>query len=144
MVASGRGAQLGVLFRNAEAIESLREIDTLVVDKTGTLTVGRPAFDRVIKVGAWKEHEVLALAAGLERSSEHPLARAIVDAAVASGNTPVPVGDFQSLTGRGVTGTHGGRKLALGNAALMKEVGATLDAIQSPVQELRNAGRTVM
>jgi Cu+-exporting ATPase len=144
MVASGRGAQLGVLFRNAEAIESLREIDTLVVDKTGTLTVGHPAFERAIVVGAWKEHELLALAAGLERSSEHPLARAIVDGAASSGITPAAVGDFQSLTGRGVTGTHKSRKVALGNAALMTDVGATIEPIQKEVEELRRSGRTVM
>jgi len=144
MVASGRGAQLGVLFRNAEAIESLREIDTLVVDKTGTLTVGHPVFDRVIAMGAWKEHELLALAAGLERSSEHPLARAIVEGASSSGITPAAISDFQSLTGRGVTGIHEGRKLALGNTALMKDVGATIEPIQKQVEELRQSGRTVM
>jgi Cu+-exporting ATPase len=144
MVASGRGAQLGVLFRNAEAIESLRQIDTLVVDKTGTLTVGQPAFDRVVVVDAWREPELLALAAGLERSSEHPLARAIVTAAASSGITPTPIRDFQSVTGQGVTGTHDGRKLALGNAALMTSVGASIASIQNEIEALRKAGRTVM
>ncbi len=144
MVASGRGARLGVLFRNAEAIESLREIDTLVVDKTGTLTVGRPTFDRVLTVGAWKENEVLALAAGLDRSSEHPLARAIVEGAASSGNTPAAVSDFQSVTGKGVTGTHAGRKLALGNLALMNDVGASIDPVGTDVETLRKSGRTVM
>src|SRR4029453_16706880 len=144
MVASGRGAQLGVLFRNAEAIESLREIDTLGLDKTGTLTVGRPAFDRVLTVGAWKENELLALAAGLGRSSGHPRARAIVEGAASSGNTPAAVSDFQSVTGRGVTGTHNGRKLALGNLALMNDVGASVDPVRTEVERLRKSGRTVM
>jgi P-type Cu+ transporter len=144
MVASGRGAQLGVLFRDAEAIESMREIDTLVVDKTGTLTVGRPALDRTLALSPWKEDELLVLAAGLERSSEHPLARAIVDGAKARGLAPSEVSDFQSITGRGVTGTHNARKLALGNVALMKDVGASVESIQRDVDALRSAGRTVM
>jgi P-type Cu+ transporter len=144
MVASGRGAQIGVLFRNAEAIESLREIDTLVVDKTGTLTVGRPALDRVFAVPPWGEHELLSLAAGLERSSEHPLARAIVESANARGIEPAEMSDFQSVTGRGVTGRQDARKIALGNAALMNDVGASIEAIQQVVEELRRSGRTVM
>jgi Cu+-exporting ATPase len=144
MVASGRGAQLGVLFRNAEAIESMREIDTLVVDKTGTLTVGHPALDRVITVEPGKENELLALAAGLERASEHPLARAIVDGAQARAVSPVEVSDFQSVTGRGVTGADRDRKLALGNAALMKDVGASVEALRHEVEALRSSGRTVM
>lgn len=141
MVASGRGAQLGVLFRNAQAIESLRDIDTLVVDKTGTLTVGHPELDRVIPLGPWKEPELLALAAGLEKSSEHPLARAIVAGAR---TPPLSVDHFQSQTGRGVSGTHGGRSIALGNAALMKDVGASIDTIKNEVDTLRDSGRTVM
>jgi Cu+-exporting ATPase len=144
MVASGRGAQLGVLFRNAEAIESLREIDTLVLDKTGTLTVGRPALAQVLAVAPWQESEVLALAAGLERSSEHPLARAILDGASMRGSAPAEVADFQSITGRGVIGQHRGRTLALGNVALMKDVGASIASIQSEIEALRNGGRTVM
>jgi Cu+-exporting ATPase len=144
MVASGRGAQLGVLFRDAEAIESLREIDTLVVDKTGTLTVGHPALDRVITIAPWTENELLALAAGLERASEHPLARAIVDGAQARAVSLVEVSDFQSVTGRGVTGADRDRKLALGNAALMKDVGASVEALQHQVEALRTSGRTVM
>jgi Cu+-exporting ATPase len=144
MVASGRGAQLGVLFRNAEAIESLREVDTLVVDKTGTLTVGRPAIAQVLAAAPWNESELLSLAAGLERSSEHPLARAIVDGASARGAQPAAVSDFQSITGRGVTGRHGERALALGNVALMNDVGASIEAIQKAVDTLRSEGRTVM
>ena len=144
MVASGRGAQLGVLFRDAEAIESLREIDTLVVDKTGTLTIGRPSLHRVIVVAPWSEGEVLALAAALEKSSEHPLARAIVDGAADRMVTPAVVTDFQSLTGKGVTGKQAARMLALGNAALMKDVGASIEGLNREVDELRSSGRTVM
>src|SRR6185503_13839092 len=144
MVASGRGAQLGVLFRDAEAIESMREIDTLVVDKTGTLTIGRPSLHRVLPVAPWAEGEVLALAAALEKSSEHPLARAIVEGAAERNVAPADVSDFQSVTGRGVTGMQAARKLALGNAVLMKDVGASIEALNREVDELRASGRTVM
>ena len=144
MVASGRGAQMGVLFRDAAAIEALREIDTLVLDKTGTLTVGRPALDTVLAVSPWTEQELLALAAGLERSSEHPLARAIVDGARARGIEPALVSHFQSVTGRGVTGKQGNRSLALGNAALMRDVNASIDPLHNEVEALRSAGRTAM
>src|SRR4029079_16828735 len=91
MVASGRGAQMGVLFRDAAAIEALRDIDTLVLDKTGTLTVGRPSLHGVLAVAPWTDPEILALAAGLERSSEHPLARAIVAGAKTRGIEPASV-----------------------------------------------------
>ena len=144
MVASGRGAQMGVLFRDAQAIESLREIDTLVVDKTGTLTVGRPAFHKVITTEPWQEDELLAIAAALEKSSEHPLARAIVEGATSRNLAPANVTDFQSVTGRGVTGRQGDRVVALGNAALMKDVGASLDALHNQAETLRATGRTVM
>ena len=144
MVASGRGAQLGVLFRDAQAIEHLREIDTLVVDKTGTLTVGKPTLHEVLSIAPWKENDLLAIAAALEKSSEHPLARAIVDGAATRGVAPVDVKDFQSITGRGVTGTHNDRRIALGNAALMQDVGASLQALQLRVDTLRATGRTVM
>jgi Cu+-exporting ATPase len=144
MVASGRGAQLGVLFRDAKAIESLREIDTLVVDKTGTLTLGRPALDQVLTVGSVKENDILSLAAGLERSSEHPLAQAIVDGAAARAVTAAQVSDFDSITGRGVKGVSQGRVLALGNLALMQDVGASVHSIQQDVDILRRSGRTVM
>jgi Cu+-exporting ATPase len=144
MVASGRGAQMGVLFRDAQAIESLREIDTLVVDKTGTLTVGRPALHQVITTGTWKEDEILAIAAALEKSSEHPLARAIVEGATSRNLTAANVTGFQSATGRGVTGRYSDRMVALGNAALMKDVGATLDALHGQAETLRATGRTVM
>jgi Cu+-exporting ATPase len=144
MVASGRGAQLGVLFRDAKAIEALREIDTLVLDKTGTLTLGHPVLDRVLPVAPWSEQELLSLAAGLERSSEHPLARAIVDGGAARGAGIAEITDFQSITGRGVTGRQGIRTIALGNLALMQDIGAVVDPIQTEVDALRRAGRTVM
>ncbi len=144
MVASGRGAQLGVLFHDAAAIEALREVDTLVLDKTGTLTAGKPALDRVIARPPFPETEVLALAAGLERASEHPLASAVVQGAAARGVAPAEVSDFESLTGRGVVGRAAARKLALGNAALMSDVGASADGMREEAENLRRAGRTVM
>lgn len=144
MVASGRGAQMGVLFRDAAAIEALRDIDTLVLDKTGTLTVGRPRLHRVLTVAPWTEKEVLALAAGLELPSEHPLAHAIVEGAMTHGLEPAPVSDFQSVTGRGVMARHSAQSISIGNAALMQDVGASIESIQQEVEALRNAGRTVM
>jgi len=144
MVASGRGAQLGVLFRDAQAIEALRDVDTLVVDKTGTLTVGRPVLDRVLVTGSWSETELLRLAAGLEKSSEHPLARAIVTAAEERGITPATATDFASVTGKGITGREGARRLAFGNAALMRDAGANSDALAAEADKLRAAGKTVM
>ncbi len=122
---------MGVLFRDARAIETLREIDTLVIDKTGTLTEGKPALDRVIAIAPWSEAEVLSLAAGLERSSEHPLARAIVEGAAARGIPGAQVPEFESLTGRGVRGRESGRAIALGNVALMNDSGATVEALQT-------------
>ncbi len=144
MVASGRAARLGVLFRDAAAIESLRDIDTLVLDKTGTLTRGRPALTQVIALGAVDETVVLAFAAGLERSSEHPLARAIVEGAVSRGVTPVEVAQFNSVTGQGVTGTWNGRRLALGNPALMHAVGADISPAQERSESLRRSGQSTI
>jgi len=144
MVASGRGAQLGVLFRDATAIESLRDIDTLVVDKTGTLTVGRPELQRVLVVTPHSESEVLQLAAGLEKSSEHPLARAIVAGAAARKLTLADVTNFESLTGRGVRGSNGGRIIALGNAALMREVRVNIETLTQDAEIERGSGHTVM
>lgn len=144
MVASGRGAQLGVLFRDAQAIERLRDIDTLVVDKTGTLTVGRPALHEVLTAGASDEAEVLTMAAALETSSEHPLAKAVLAGAAARGLAIPPVDDFRSITGRGVSGVVGGRRLALGNPALMNDVDVSISGIRDRVDALRASGRTVM
>jgi Cu+-exporting ATPase len=144
MVASGRGAQMGVLFRNAEAIETLRIVDTLVLDKTGTLTQGRPALTQVIALGEFSQEVVLACAAGLERSSEHPLGRAIVEGALARGVTSVEVAHFDSVTGQGVTGIWEGRRLALGNAALMRAAGVAIDAAHEQSERLRRTGQTIM
>jgi Cu+-exporting ATPase len=144
MVASGRGAQLGVLFRNAEAIETLCNIDTIVLDKTGTLTQGRPMMSQVIAFGEFSQEIVLACAAGLERASEHPLARAIVDGALVRSVTPVEVAQFDSVTGQGITGTWDGRRLALGNAALMHAVGAAVDAAREQSETLRRSGQTTI
>jgi P-type Cu+ transporter len=144
MVASGRGAQMGVLFRNAEAIETLRTVDTLVLDKTGTLTQGRPALTQVIALGEFSQEVLLACAAGLERSSEHPLARAIVDGARARGVTPVEIAHFDSVTGQGVTGTWEGRRVALGNAALMRAAGVDIGAAHEASERLRRTGQTIM
>jgi P-type Cu+ transporter len=144
MVASGRGAQLGVLFRDAGAIEALRDIDTLVLDKTGTLTLGRPSLERVLCVAPWSEADVLALATGLERASEHPLARAIVAGAATRAVPARDVVDFEALAGRGVRGTHEGGTVALGNLALMREVGASTDPLRADADAARQAGHTVM
>ncbi len=144
MVASGRGAQIGVLFRNAEAIETLRSVDTLALDKTGTLTLGRPTLNRVIALVGFPEGLVLACAAGLERASEHPLGRAVAEGALARNVKPVETADFLSVTGQGVTGTWEGRPVALGNAALMGATGVKVDAADKEVEELRRTGQTVM
>jgi Cu+-exporting ATPase len=144
MVASGRGAQLGILFRDAQAIEGLREIDTLVLDKTGTITVGKPALDRVIATNGSAEQQVLAWAAGLDQASEHPLARAVVMGARARGIAAIAVSDFESVTGQGVRGRANGQVLALGNEALMSASDVTLESIREQVDELRRQGRTVI
>jgi Cu+-exporting ATPase len=144
MVASGRGAQLGVLFRDAQAIENLRHVDTLVLDKTGTITVGRPAFDRVMTAGGFSEQQVLSWAAGLDRNSEHPLARAVVSGAESRGVRPATVLNFASVTGQGVRGESEGHALALGNAALMKSEGVSTGSIDKDVDRLRQQGRTVI
>lgn len=144
MVASGRGAQLGVLFRDAQAIESLRDVGTLVLDKTGTITVGRPTFDRAIAVNGFSEEQVLSWAAGLDRTSEHPLARAVVAGAESRGLRPAAVTNFVSVTGQGVRGESEGHTVALGNAALMKSEGASTEPLAQEVEQLRKQGRTVM
>jgi Cu+-exporting ATPase len=144
MVATGRAAQAGVLFRDAEAIERLRTIDTLVVDKTGTLTQGRPAFREVIAVEGFSADEVLRLAASLEQGSEHPLAEAILAEARHRSLAIAQVQDFDSLTGRGVRGELDGHVVVLGNRALMEEVGARTDAIGTAADAQRAEGATVM
>jgi Cu+-exporting ATPase len=145
MVASGRGAQHGVLFKDAAAIEALQDIDTLVVDKTGTLTEGRPALTELMALGDQPRERLLALAAALERPSEHPLARAIVDAADAEGVAALAATGFRALAGRGVVATVEGVTVALGNAKLLQELGiATDDATNARAEALRGQGATVM
>lgn len=144
MVASGRGAQLGVLFRDAQAIEDLRKVDTLVLDKTGTITVGKPTFDRAISVNGFSEEQILSWAAGLDRASEHPLARAVVAGTEARGIKPAAVSNFESITGQGVRGQSEGHALALGNAALMQANGVTIDRVRDEADQLRRQGRTVI
>jgi Cu+-exporting ATPase len=144
MVAVGRGAQLGVLFKDAEAIERLRDVGTLVVDKTGTLTVGKPVLQRAIATDAFSEDEVLALAASLERASEHPLAAAIVAGAQSRGLRPQPVENFESITGQGVRGRVDGKVVALGNRALMDAANVDLSSLQLRADALRAEGQTVM
>jgi len=145
MVASGRGAQHGVLFKDAGAIETLRGIDTLVVDKTGTLTEGKPALTELVVLGNQPREHLLALAAALERPSEHPLARAIVTAAEAEGVAAPAATEFRSLTGRGVSATVDGRRVALGNARLMDESRAAISAdANARAERLRQHGATVM
>ncbi len=143
MVAAGKGATAGVLFRNAEAIEVLRKVDTLVVDKTGTLTVGKPRLMTVVSTQI-PQNEVLALAASLERASEHPLAAAIIAGAEARGLTLRAASDFSSITGKGVQGVVDGRKVALGNAALLEHLRVDAGPLAEPAEGLRRDGQTVM
>ncbi|MEO8211548.1 MAG: heavy metal translocating P-type ATPase [Myxococcales bacterium] len=143
MVATGKGATMGVLFKNAEAIEVLRKVDTLVVDKTGTLTEGKPKLVSVVSLGI-PEPELLRFAASLERGSEHPLAAAIVRGAAERGADAATATDFESLTGRGVQGKVDGRRVALGNAVLMTELGIDALGASGRADELRGDGQTVM
>ena len=144
MVATGRGASLGVLFKNAEAIEVLQKVDTLVVDKTGTLTVGKPALATVVPMAGLSEDQLLQRAASLERNSEHPLAAAIVTGAEQRNLTLSDVLDFESLTGKGVTGSVGGERVALGNQALMDDLGISLDEMAERADTARSEGQTTM
>lgn len=144
MVATGRAAQHGVLFRDAEAIEALRQIDTLVVDKTGTLTEGKPAFRDVQAVTPFAADQILQWATSLDQGSEHPLAAAIVAEARARGMPLASVDDFDSLTGMGVQGAVDGRQLLLGNTALMDEHGIALDTLRERAEHLRSTAASVM
>jgi len=144
MVGTGRGASAGVLIKNAEALELMEKIDTLVVDKTGTLTVGRPKLAAVTAGNGFEEAEVLRLSASLERGSEHPLAAAIVEGAEARGIELVAVGDFESRTGMGVTGTVEGRRVALGNNALLNDLGVDPTPLEAEANEHRSKGEGVM
>ncbi len=144
MVGTGRGAMMGVLFRNAEALEVMRKVDTLVVDKTGTLTEGHPELVSVTVAQGFDETEIVRLAASIERGSEHPLAAAIVRGAQKRDVELTTADDFQSVTGKGVTGVVGGRNIALGNLKLMQDKGIEVGDLPSQADVLRSEGQTVM
>ena len=144
MVATGRGATQGILFRDAAAIEHLRKVDTLIVDKTGTLTEGRPRFERAVAAEGFEESEVLRLAASLDQGSEHPLAAAIVAAARDRGLALAKPERFDSESGIGVRGEVEGKALALGNTALMEQLGVPLKALETEAEALRGRGASVM
>ncbi|KQB60348.1 copper ABC transporter ATPase [Acidovorax sp. SD340] len=144
MVATGRGATQGVLFRDAAAIENFRKIDTLIVDKTGTLTEGRPTFEKAIAAAGFSDADVLRLAASLDQGSEHPLAAAIVQAALEQGLTLSAVTDFESGSGIGVTGRVEGQSLRLGNTALMEQAGIDSSSLRRESEDLRGQGASVM
>jgi Cu+-exporting ATPase len=144
MVATGKAATRGVLFRDAAAIERLRDVDTLIVDKTGTLTEGKPAFDRAVPAPGWQADEVLRLAASLDQGSEHPLADAIVAAARQQGLALDKPEEFESSSGIGVRGRVAGRQLALGNTALMQQLGVSVDVLVPQAEALRAEGASVM
>jgi Cu+-exporting ATPase len=144
MVATGKGATNGVLFRDAAAIENLRKIDTLIVDKTGTLTEGRPAFEKAVAAEGFTDEEVLRLAASLDQGSEHPLAGAIVAAAREQKLTLAKPEEFDSESGIGVRGSVEGKALALGNATLMDQLGVKVDTLKTQAEALRAEGASVM
>jgi Cu+-exporting ATPase len=144
MVGTGKGAMMGVLIKNAEALEVLRKVDTLVVDKTGTLTEGRPALVSVVAVEGFQEDEILRLAASLERNSEHPLAEAIVRGAEDRGVALLRSEEFDSITGKGVTGTVDGRSVALGNQKLFEALSIEASDLFARAESGRADGQTVM
>ncbi|MEP6187891.1 copper-translocating P-type ATPase, partial [Roseibium sp.] len=142
--AAGRGAQAGVLIKDAEALERMAGVDTLIVDKTGTLTMGKPKLTDTVALGNLTEMELLSLAAALERGSEHPLAEAIVEGAEAQGSPRQEATDFEAVTGKGVRGRVGGRAVALGNAAMMREMELDTGAADVKADTLRADGKTAM
>ncbi|MDU6829613.1 MAG: copper-translocating P-type ATPase, partial [Bradyrhizobium sp.] len=144
MVGVGRGAHMGVLIKNAEALERMERIDTLVVDKTGTLTEGKPKVVAVVPAGSYSEAEVLRLAASVERASEHPLADAIVNEAKERGIQTTDVQEFDSPVGKGALGTVEGKKVLLGNAAFMRSQGVDTSAMESEAERQRGEGATVI
>jgi Cu+-exporting ATPase len=144
MVGIGKGATAGILIKNAEALERLEKIDTLVIDKTGTLTEGRPQVVAVVAAKGFDIETVLSLGASLEHSSEHPLAAATVAEANERGATLKAVTEFESLTGRGVTGRIDGQQVAVGNAKLLEELGITSAELEARAEELRRQGATAM
>jgi P-type Cu+ transporter len=144
MVGVGRGAEVGVLIKNAEALERMEKIDTLVVDKTGTLTEGKPKVGAIVSAKWLDENEVLRLAASVEQASEHPLALAIVAAAQERGLNMSAVSGFDSTTGKGVVGTLDGRRLALGNAKFLRELGIPTNELEQDAERLRHEGATAI
>ncbi len=144
MVGTGRGAGEGILIRNAEVLEIFEKVDTLVVDKTGTLTEGKPRLTAIIPAEGFQETQLLQSVASLEKASEHPLAAAIIAGAKEKGIELVTVADFQSVTGKGVIGTLQGKRIGVGNAALMRDLGASSEALQERAESLRKEGQTVM
>jgi Cu+-exporting ATPase len=144
MVGVGRGAQSGVLIKNAEALERMEKVDTLVVDKTGTLTEGRPAVTAIVTADGLNETDVLRLAASVERASEHPLAAAITRAADERGIATVSVADFDSPTGKGAIGKVEGKTIALGNAKFLSELGADVAQLADKAEALRGDGATAI
>ena len=144
MVGVGHGAGAGVLIKNAEALEMMEQVDVLVVDKTGTLTEGKPAVTSLMAVAGQSEDELLLLAASLEKGSEHPLGAAIAGEAARRGLTLQPATDFQSITGKGITGSIDGRKVILGNQQLMNDSGIDVSQLADAVRERQQAGETVI
>jgi Cu+-exporting ATPase len=144
MVSTGKGATMGVLFKNAEAIEVMKKVDTLVVDKTGTLTVGKPRLTGVVPAENIDEQTIIFYAAALEKGSEHPLAAAIVAGADGKGIALSDPDSFQSITGKGVTGVVKGKKVALGNLSLLKDLGVDPGDLARKAETMRSEGQTVM
>jgi Cu+-exporting ATPase len=144
MTATGRGAQAGVLIKEAAALERFAAVDTLIVDKTGTLTEGRPTLTDVVATDGFSENDLLALAASLEKGSEHPLAEAIVEGAKTRGALLAEVSDFEAVTGKGISGIVAGRKGALGNAAMMTDLGVDFSSLDERAKTLQSEGRTAM
>jgi Cu+-exporting ATPase len=144
MVATGKGATMGVLFKNAEAIETMRKIDTIVVDKTGTLTLGKPKLTGVVAAGDMSEDKLLRLAATLEKASEHPLAAAIVSGALERDIRLTEITDFDSITGKGVSGVVEKAKVLLGNAKLMSDAGVNIFELKEQAESMSKEGQTVM
>lgn len=142
--AAGRGAHAGVLIKDAEALERMAGVDTLIVDKTGTLTMGKPKLTDTLALGTVTEADILSLAAALERGSEHPLAEAIVEGAKDRGTARQEATEFEAITGKGVLGTIGGRAVALGNTAMMQEMGLDTEQAEAKADDLRAEGKTAM
>jgi len=144
MAATGRGAQSGVLIRDAEALERFAKVNVLIVDKTGTLTEGRPTLTDVVPAGDFDRSQILTWSAALERGSEHPLAEAIIEGAEREGATQLEAQDFEALTGKGVSGLVDGRHIALGNRAMLTELGVAMQDVETRAADLEAAGKTAM